>query len=365
MWLVVTVTDTVAPAREVAMTWLDELEARARAALPDYVYSYYAMTSGSGRTHAVGLRDWSSATFRTRVLTGGLVPSTATTVLGTAVNTPVLVAPMAQTVAAHPDGDAATATAAAQAGSLLGVSTHTAARFDRIQAAGAPWWLQVYVFRDRGVTAALVQRARDAGATALILTADLPNLSTRPAAAEPSSWPDTAGAARGTNIADLAGDRDTADDVGPDTIGWLREVSGLPVVVKGVLHSGDAVIAVNAGAAGIIVSTHGGRALDRSISSAAALPAVVEALVGTGAEVYADSGLRSGADVLAALALGARAVFVGRPVLWGLATDGPGGAQRVLERLTAELVSTMKFTGVGSVDRVPAGLVGLSRGVWS
>ena len=338
------------------MTWLDALEERARSTLPEYVYGYYAMTAGTGTTHAEGLRDWAAFRLQPRVLSDVCLPVTATTLLGTPVQTPVLIAPVAQTGAAHPHGDFASATAAEKTGSLVGVSTHTATRFDRITAAGAPWWYQVYVMRDRGLTAALVQRARDAGARALILTVDLPTLQNRTSSLEPGNWPDQQLAHRGVNADELDGfagaDRGTADDVDLDTIGWLQGVSGLPVVVKGVLRADDALRATQAGARGVLVSTHGGRAVDRSVTSAGALPLVVTALRDTDAEVYVDSGIRSGTDVLAALALGARAVFLGRPVLWGLATGGAAGVTEVIERITAELTLAMTFAGAASLTDI-------------
>ncbi len=344
------------------MNWLDDRAAEAERALPPFVAAYYRMTAGDGVTHREGLQDWAAHRFVPRVLGGGLQPSTATSVLGTPVATPVLLAPVAQAAAAHPDGEVAVAEAARRTGSLLGVSTHTALPFDRIGSAGAPWWLQVYVMKDRGLTAALVQRAVDAGARALVLTVDLPTLGTRQSSVEPSRWPDRGLARRGVNLDDLADPADpmmvarrvSAADVGPDAVGWLASISGLPVVVKGVLHPDDALAAVGAGAAGVIVSTHGGRAVDRSVTSAAALPGVVAALAGSGAQTFVDSGLRCGADVLAALALGARAVFLGRPLLWGLACDGATGVAEVVAGITAELWQLMMFTGVASPVEVPS-----------
>ncbi len=354
------------------MTWLATLEERATDALPPYVAGYFAMTAGDGVTHRDGLRDWASHRLVPRVLTGPGTPSTGTTVLGTPVRTPVLLAPVAQATAAHPDGEIAVATAAAATGSLLGVSTHTGVPFGAVGAAGAPWWLQVYVMSDRSLTAALVERAVAAGARALVLTVDLPTLDTRQAEFEPARWPDRRLAARGHNIADLADPDDpagrvrrtTAPDLGWDTVGWLAALSGLPVVVKGVLHPDDAVAAVGAGAAGVLVSTHGGRALDRSVTSARALPAVVAALRGSGAEVFADSGIRSGTDVLAALALGARAVFVGRPQLWGLATGGADGVRAVVDGLTTELRQAMAMTGADRADAVPPGVLAPATDGW-
>ena len=340
------------------MTWLGDLEAAARRALPDYVYGYYAMAAGDGQTHTEGIRDWATPRLRPRVLAGGFTPTTETTVLGQPIYTPLMVAPMAQLIAAHPDGEAAVGTAAAAVGSLLGVSMHTAVPFPQIQQTGAPWWFQVYVMRDRDRTADLVLRARDAGARALILTVDLPSLATRVLQYEPSSWPDRNLARRGSVLPAAPAEGGITDDaLGPETIDWLHQLSGLPVVVKGVLRGDDARRCAEAGAAAVIVSTHGGRALDRSVTSASVLAEIAAALTGTGVEVYADSGLRSGTDVLVALALGARAVFVGRPALWGLSTAGSAGVEQVLTALTADLQVAMKFTGVRDVRAVPGDLL--------
>lgn len=349
------------------------LEAEARAGLPAHVAGYVGATAGGGECHAEGLADWASLRLVPRVLRGrppgGDQHLTTTTVLGTPLRTPVLLAPMAQQVAAHPRGEAEAALAVAASGSLLGVSTNTAVPFTEVSAAGAPWWYQVYVLRDRALTRLLVERAAAAGATALLLTVDTTSL-TQPAApgaasVEPTEWPAGPGRARLTALTagDLA-DREVgagspADDVDLDTIGWLAACTGLPVVVKGVLHPDDAAACIAAGAAGVVVSTHGGRRLGASVTSAAALPAVVAAVraVSPTAEVYADSGIRSGAAVAAALALGARAVFVGRPAWWGLAARGAAGVGEVLDGLTAELATVVRQCGASGVDGLTPDLV--------
>jgi 4-hydroxymandelate oxidase len=148
-----------------------------------------------------------------------------------------------------------------------------------------------------------------------------------------------------------------ADDLSLDDLGWLREVTGLPVVLKGVLRGDDARDAVSAGASAILVSNHGGRQLDAAVSTAYALPEVADALSGTDAEVYVDGGIRRGEHVLSALALGARAIFVGRPVLYALAVEGSAGVQRLLTALTAELAHSLALAGSASVTAVPRDLV--------
>jgi len=348
------------------------LEAEARSALPAHVSGYVGATAGAGECHAEGLAAWASLRLVPRVLRGGRADGavdTATTVLGTPLRTPVLLAPMAQQVAAHPRGEAEAARAVAAAGSLLGVSTNTAVPFTEVGAAGAPWWYQVYVLRDRSLTHLLVERAAAAGASALLLTVDTTSLTqpSEPGAAsvEPTEWPDGPGRARltalsSTDLADReSGAASPALDVDLGTIRWLAEVSGLPVVVKGVLHPGDAAACVAAGAVGVVVSTHGGRRLGASVTSAAALPGVVAAVRAASptAEVYADSGVRSGAAVAAALALGARAVFVGRPAWWGLAARGADGVGQVLGGLTDELAGVMRQCGAPSVADLTPDLV--------
>ncbi len=337
-----------------------DFEQPARAVLPPLVSAYYAAGAGSGRGVADSVAAWSSIRFRPHVLTDLSSLDTATTVLGTPVRTPVLVAPMAQLHAAQPEGERAVARAAAAHGTLLGISSHTVVSFAEIEAAGAPWWFQVYVLRDHELTERLVQRAVQAGARALILTADMVTL--LGGDVDPRNWPDGPAKARLGNL--------TAEELraaGPDgvrmdpaistaTIGWLRELSGLPVLVKGVVRADDARRCVDGGAAGIVVSTHGGRRMAASITSAEALPHVVGA-VGDSAEVYVDSGLRTGEHVAAALSYGARGVFVGRPFAWALAAAGESAVGEVLDGLTEDLRSAMSRLGAPTLDTLSPDLV--------
>ncbi|WP_231918171.1 alpha-hydroxy acid oxidase [Microlunatus sagamiharensis] len=324
--------------------------------LPEHVLGYFR-----GPTGAYGVptdaERWSQVRFRPHVLrpTGGL--SLATTVLGTPVASPVLVAPMAQQRAAHPDGEVATARAVARRGTLLGVSTNTGVRFSDIDAVGAPWWFQVYVMDDRAVTGELVTRAADAGAKALVLTVDAPAVDPRRPELEPRTWPERygmqvniPGGEDGGIVFRGSGDLSVAD------IGWLHELTGLPVVVKGVLRGDDAAACVEAGAAAVVVSTHGGRCLNQTVRPADALPEVVAA-VGDRAEVYVDSGVRTPEHVAAALCLGARAVFLGRPVLWSLATGGDRRVEQLLEGFDTQLLRVLRSLGVGSLDELGPDLV--------
>ena len=334
---------------------LTAMERRAAEVLPPHVYDYFRASAGGAYSLERSVEAWSAFLHRPRVLRGTGVIDTATTVLGTPVASPILVAPMAQQVAAHPLGERATAAAVAAEGGLITVSTHTAVPFAEVQAAGAPWWFQLYVFRDRSISAELVDRAVQNGARAVVLTVDITGLAhPSPEATysvDPTEWPRSAPEAeRLVNVSperleSARGEGGWWDrGMGLGAIEWLAERSGLPVVVKGVLRADDARRVVDAGASAVLVSTHGARSFASSVPSAYALAEVAAAVAGD-AEVYVDSGLRSGIDVATALALGARAAFVGRPVMWGLAVDGEAGVRTVLRTLRSELVTAMDLLG--------------------
>jgi 4-hydroxymandelate oxidase len=325
------------------------------------VAEYFRQGAGAGRTAAEAAAAWSTLRFRPRTLRDVTAVDTSTTVLGTSLATPVLVAPSTLQNLAHPGGDVAMATGALAAGTGLGVSSNTGIPFAEIGATGAPWWLQVYVLSKRDVTARLVERAVSAGARALVLTVDTAVVGTK-WNAEASVW-DLVGEEDIDANLDVRGDQpelEKARDLTGEAIGWLTAVSGLPVVVKGVLRGDDAVVAAQSGAAAILVSNHGGRQLDQSISTVRALPEVVDA-VGDRLEVYVDGGIRHGIDVLGALALGARAVLVGRPALWALAVDGARGVERLLRELTDELSEAMMLSGCPGLSDVARDLLDLPR----
>ena len=333
---------------------LADHEERAAQVLPEPVRRYYA--TGAGEQTAVVEATWDRWRLRPRVLRDVSTVDPSLELLGCRLRTPVLVAPSALHGLAHPDAEAATARGTADAGSLLVVSTRASRRLEEIPA-GA-WWFQAYVMRDRGLTRALVQRAAAAGATAGVLTGDTPDLGRRPG----SGRADLAGEPR-VNLAQhlAAGDdggRSTEQDptADLDCIGEIADAAGLPVLVKGVLRGDDARACLDAGAAGVVVSNHGGRQLDRAVPTSYALPEVVDAVAGR-APVLVDGGLRSGSDVLTALALGAQAVLLGRPVLWALAADGAAGVQACLEALTDDLAHVMGLAGARSLAEVSRDLV--------
>jgi 4-hydroxymandelate oxidase len=279
--------------------------------------------------------------------------------MGSRVASPVLVAPTAFHKLAHPEGEVATAQGAARAGALMTAATRSTTPLEDIAAASgdAPRWYQVYVLQERDHTAALVQRAAKAGYTALVLTGDTPMLGmrlrdVRNAFVLPANVGEAAmqaGAAVGSLV-------DQDPTITFEQIGWLHELTGLPVLVKGVLRDDDAVACLDAGAAGVCVSNHGGRQLDGAVSPADALPEVVAA-VGERGEVYVDGGIRRGVDVVRALALGARGVMIGRPVIWGLATGGADGVRKVLRGFQRELELAMALCGARTVVELTSDLV--------
>ncbi|MBB6564700.1 alpha-hydroxy-acid oxidizing protein [Kribbella sandramycini] len=338
------------------MRWIDTLEGAAAEKLPEAVHRYYRQGSAGGISVAEAVSAWSAYRFRPRVLQDVSAIDLRTTVLGTPVDTPVLVAPSTLQRLADPDGELAMAAGVKAAGSLLGVSSNAGTTFAELGATGVPWWLQIYIVRNRSITEQMLDAAVAGGAKAIVLTVDTPVVG-RKEDEGPVVWSYVQPGQLRINVpkGDWSDDDlDKADDLTPDVIGRLHERTGLPVVVKGVLRGDDAKRIADAGAAGVIVSNHGGRQLDGSVSTAHALPEIAEALAGTSTELYVDGGIRRGEHILAALALGARAVFLGRPALWALAAEGAPGVTRMLTDLTEELEHTLQLVGVPRpVDLTP------------
>lgn len=338
---------------------LAEYEAAARAVLPRTVYDYYAGGADDEITLDANRAAYSQLFFRPRVLVDVERVDTGLELLGERLALPVLLAPTAFQKLAHPDGELATARAARAAGTrMLVAGTLATTTVEEIAAAlGEPFWLQIYVFRDRGLTRMLVERAIAAGASALVLTVTFPVAGNRerdvrnrfqlPPGVEMANFhghlqshlPES----RGSGLAAFV-DEQFDPSLTWEAVDWLRGEWDLPVLVKGVVTPEDARLAVEHGAAGIIVSNHGGRQLDTAEPTLRALPRVVDA-AGNRIPVLVDGGIRRGTDVLKALALGARAVLIGRPYLWGLATDGQAGVERVLRLLREELERAMALVG--------------------
>jgi 4-hydroxymandelate oxidase len=283
--------------------------------------------------------------------------TTVTTVLGTESSMPLFVAPTAFQRTVHPDGELAMARGAAAAGAAMCLSTFGTATIEEVAdaAPGAPRWFQLYWSSDRGFVRDVVQRAEAAGFGAIVLTVDLPRLGRRerdlrtrfevPKELPVPAFVALAEASRAVSPEDISWAVD--DTLTWHDLEWLRSVSSLPLLVKGILAAEDAVLAAEAGAEGVVVSNHGGRQLDGVAATLDALPEVVEA-VGDRIVVLMDGGIRRGTDVVKALALGAQAVLAGRPPLWGLATGGAEGVQRVLDLLRDEIELALALCGCTS-----------------
>ncbi|XP_022091355.1 hydroxyacid oxidase 1-like [Acanthaster planci] len=340
-------------------TCLKDFELFARKSLPEPAYVYYR--SGSHREQT--LRDNELAfqryRLRPRVLRDVSHRDVRTTLLGQEIAFPVAVAPTAMHCFAHIEGELATARAAKAVGTGMVLSVGTTSTMEDVATASSPnglLWAQFHLFPDFDIARSIVRKAEENGYRALVLTIDCPVAQRTmgkslkfPPGKGLANFPDTAGSCMGQKIAN---DSATWKD-----IGWLHSITSLPIVLKGILTGEDAREALKHDIAGIVVSNHGGRNLDGSLATIDTLSEVVEAVRGSNIEVYLDGGVRRGTDVLKALALGARAVFIGRPVLWGLAYDGEGGVRKVLEMIRDEFSLAMALSGCSSVSDITPDLV--------
>lgn len=351
---------------------LADIERAAREKLPPLAWDYYSGAAWDEITLRANRAAFERPLLRPRVLVDVSRRTTATRVLGHDIALPVLVAPTAFHRLAHEDGELATARAAGAAGTIMTVSTLSTVPIEQIVAAATgPVWFQLYVYRDREATRALVRRAEDAGCTALVVTVDAPLLGRRERdvrngfhlpdgvhAENLTGAPhrDLPHACRESGLAQYFAEQIETSFTWKD-LAALRGMTKLPILLKGVLRADDAARAAEHGAAGVIVSNHGGRQMDGAVASLDALPEIAAALRGTGCEVLMDGGIRRGGDILRAVALGARAVLVGRPVLYGLATGGEPGVARVLGILRAELDHAMALCGCATVADITRDLV--------
>ena len=347
----------------------EDWEARARAALPLPVYDYYAGGAGDETTLRANRHAWGELLLRPRVLVDVAEVDTSVRLLGLTLPHPVVLAPTAFQRLAHPEGEVATARAAGATGSLLVASTLSTVTIEEIGAAATgPLWLQLYVFRDRGLSAELVQRGRRAGCRAVCLTVSVPVQGNRERDARNRfQLPEGLGLAnfQGLTQERMPDARDPRPSSGLDrliaeqfdasltwaAVDWLRETAGVPVVLKGILSREDARLAVEHGVDAVVVSNHGGRQLDGAWPTARALREVVEGVEGR-IPVLVDGGIRRGADILRAVALGATAVQIGRPYLWGLAVAGQRGVERVVELLVSDLRRALALSGCPSLRDV-------------
>lgn len=343
---------------------LDEFEIAARDLLSTPVYDYFAGAAEDEITLADNRDAFRKLRLAHRVLVDVSERRTQTELLGIPLSFPVILAPTALHRMAHPDGEPATAMAAAAAGTLMTLSTISSVNLEDVAAAapGAPRWFQVYHLNSREKTEELIGRAAAAGYTALVLTVDTPILGRRERdLRNPFALPDGVNAAHflephgSGDVPVLATFIDQPRLTWRD-IEWLRSLTDLPVIVKGVVRADDALRALDAGVAAVWVSNHGGRQLDTCVATADALPEVVAAIAGQ-VPTIVDGGVRRGTDVLKALALGADAVAVGRPQLWGLASGGQQGVEDVLRLLKDEFSMAMALTGCASLKDITPDLL--------
>ena len=355
-------------------TDLTRLEALAEQHLPPAAFGYVAGGAGTESTVRANRAALDAWRIVPRMLRDVSQPDLSLDVLGTALPAPLLLAPIGVLSVVHPDGESAAARAAAGLGVPLVVSTAASTTLEDVALAGgeAPRWFQLYWSKDRDVAASFLERAGAAGYTTLVVTLDTPGMGWRPRDLGHAFLPFLRAEGNQNYLADPAFQRAVGGPIDDDNRGqavlhwaatfgdhsltwhdlpFLREHWRGPIALKGIQHPDDARRAVDAGMDGVVVSNHGGRQVDGAIASLDALPAVVEA-VGERATVLFDSGIRTGADVVKALALGAEAVLVGRPYVYGLALGGEEGVRHVLRCLLAELELTMTLSGVSRLDEL-------------
>jgi L-lactate dehydrogenase (cytochrome) len=350
-----------------------ELESRAAAAMDERAANYVFAGAGSEGTMDANREAFRRRRIVPRMLRDVAARDLSTTVLGTAMPAPLMLAPIGVQKVVHPDGELATARAAAALGLPMIASTASAFTLEEIAEAGgdAPRWFQLYWPNERALAASLVDRAEAAGYAAIVLTVDTFVPGWKPRDLQQAWLPFLSGVGVANYFQDpvfrAALEKTPEEDVGMatghflgiqanpslswDDLAWLRERTKLPIVIKGIQHPDDAREAVKHGIDGIVVSNHGGRQVDGAIGSLDALPAIAEA-AGNDLAILFDSGIRGGSDAIKALALGADAVCLGRPYIWGLALEGQAGVETVLKMVLAELDLTLALCGYTAPDQL-------------
>jgi len=343
----------------------DALEQQAQAQMPPASFAFCAAGADDEISAAENITAWRAMRLRPRVLRDVTAIDTRVTLLGQQVPTPIMIAPTGRHKLFHPLGERATARGAAAAGAAYVMASNSNILIEDVaeERRDAPQWFQLYYWPNRAEVEALIDRLVEAGFTALVLTVDAPvgGWSPRAAREQHEPTPDI------LNI-NMPGRPMARTAYHPDFVGkviypatwreleWLVKRSPIPVIVKGVLRGDDALACAEHGARAIMVSNHGGRHLDTTVTTAAAIGGVVQS-VGDKAEVYVDGGIRRGTDILKALALGARAVMIGRPIIWGLTVNGADGVTTVLDHLHVELVRAMQLTGTASLNEATPDLL--------
>lgn len=345
---------------------LADYRERAAEILTPPAYAFLAGGAGDERTLRANSASYDRWWLMPRVLRDVSARSTGTEVLGQGISAPILIAPVAMHAMAHADAEVATVQAAGRAGTVMVLSMGSSLPVEAVMAAATgPVWFQVYVGKDRTLTGEVIRRAEQAGCSALVVTVDAPLVGGRIRELRSGFTVLPEWFAEGHTpmyglTAPVASDRGATELWDPalswEDLAWLRTVSTLPIVLKGILRADDAGHAAAEGVAAIIVSNHGGRQLDSTPPALEVLPEICDT-VGDRVEVLVDGGVRRGTDVLKALALGAKAVLVGRPILWGLAVSGADGVARTLGLLIDELELAMGLCGASRVDQISRDLV--------
>ncbi|XP_040278732.1 hydroxyacid oxidase 2 isoform X1 [Bufo bufo] len=356
---------------EMSLICLADFEAYAKDNLPKATWEYYAAGADDCGTRDDNLLAFKRIRLRPRMLRDVSVTDSRTTILGTEISCPIGIAPTAFHCLAWPDGEISTARAAETQNLCYVASTYSTCSVEEIVAAAPAGfrWFQLYIYRDRKLSEQLVHRVEALGFKALVLTVDLPYTGKRR-----SDIRNNFRLPPHLKVKNFEGV--FKEHCGPDNYGvpdntldpsiswkdihWLRSLTRLPIIIKGILTKEDAELAVKHGVQGIIVSNHGGRQLDGELATIDALSEVVEAVQGR-TEVYIDGGIRTGSDVLKALALGAKCVFIGRPIVWGLAYKGEEGVRGVLQILTDEFRLSMALSGCRNISEINRNLVQFSR----
>lgn len=356
---------------QIPLLTIPDYEARARQTIPsalfDRLFGSYGGPTMFSNTNNLAALD--AIKLRPRVLADVSNRSLSTEVLGQKIDYPIMLAPTGTHQRAHPEGELASARSAGASGTIMGLSTASSYSIEEVASvATGPLWFQLYFFKDRELTEILVRRAEKAGYGALMLTVD--NLGARSTERE-DRYAYTLDAERilknfvDIELPDLP-NRDNFGDSFESALNWsdlewLRSISSMPIIIKGIQTSEDARLCTQYGVEGLVVSNHGGHALDGASGTIQMLPEIVEA-VGDRAEVYIDGGIRRGSDVLKCLALGAKAVFIGRPIFWGLSVGGENGMSHVLEILRNELDIAMGLCGLSDINKADPSLVALPNG---
>jgi len=343
---------------------LFDYEQAAQTRMPESFFGYYAGGSADEITLRENRLAFDRIRLRPRVLVDVSQRLLDTTILGYAAQLPLMIAPTAMAKLAHPEGEVAIAQAAKNAGIIHCSSTLSNTSLETVAAVGATSWFQLYVYKDRKITTRLVERAEAAGYQAIVLTVDVAVSGVRegilrtglqlPQGLTFENFDEYHNTEAAAVLQYVESQFDPSLTWGD--LEWLISLTSLPVLVKGILRADDARRAIDCGAAGIIVSNHGGRQLDTAVTGIEALPGVVAAVRGQ-TEVYIDGGIRRGTDILKALAFGARAAMIARPVLWGLAVAGREGVERVLDILKRELDTAMALCGCTSLADIEPDLI--------